>query len=311
MPENEGSKPTPVPTYNYNLDGQIVNLAEGLSANEIAQITEELADDPRMQEGAENAALENEQAVIPPTAEKEGEPEKPPAPEKEEPPKPEALKFKIKRFGQEIDLDLTEDQERLRTLVQCGYDYDERRKELDREKSFVRASKQVLESERFKEFLAGEQSEGRFLPEPTPPVNPTGLTEYAIRKLDPDFDTVRERMAVLAIELGDEIHTVVNSDHTAFVRLYDRVATDVRKKSATPTPPTKPAAEKVTEKNLKVKEVMKEKAVVVTPGSAPLEAPSEEDRWRKRDAMLAKRYKDSRSDDDAIALVQHRNYMPR
>ena len=316
MPQTEGSKPTPVPVFNYDLgNGMVVNLAEALPPEDLEPIQKALLEDERAQ-GAENAVTESEGADNPP-AEKEPakaeEPEKPPEPEPETP-KPEALKFKIKRFGQEIDLDLTADQERLKTLVQCGYDYDERRKELDKEKAFIRANRQILESDRFKEFLSNEQSEGRFVPEPPQPVDRTGLTEYAIRKLDPDFDVIREKMAAVAIDLGDDIRSVVDSDHSAFVRLYDRIATDVRTKPAPAPQPAKPtpnADTKVQEKILKSKEVMREKAVIEPPGGGALEAPTEADRWRKRDAVLAKRYKESRSDEDAIALVTHRQYMPR
>jgi hypothetical protein len=317
MPDKDGGNSKGTPTYNYDLgDGQVVNLVEGLSADELAEIEEALATDETVQEGGENAVTESEKAKEakeePVSEVPREEPKEEVKPPEEAPPPPE-LKFKIKRHGQEIDLDLTADQERLKTLVQLGYDYTVKTQELSREKAYVDAHKQILESESFQQFLQGERSEGRFLPEAAPQVDKAALTEYALRKLDTDFDMVRERMAAIAVSLGPEVEQVVNGDHAAFVRMYDRVANDVRKTSLPPPPqqesPPKLLDAKVQERILKSKEVLKEKAVVETPGGG-----QEEDlelvRWQKRDAQLAARFKKSQTDEDAVALVMHRQYMP-
>jgi hypothetical protein len=304
------SKPALTPQYNFDIgNGEIVNLAEGLSPQELEEIQKALDEDPRTKEGQENAVTESEEAAKPAEEEvKEEEPEKPP--EEETPETKPELKFKIKRFGQEIDLDLTQDQDRLKTLIQCGYDYEERRKELDRDKAFLRANKQILESDRFKEFLETEQAEGRFVPEAPAPVDRTALAEYAIRKLDPDFDVIRERMAAVAIDLGEEVQSAVDSDYGAFVRFYDRVATDARKKAEPPPvqapPPEK--SDKSKERLLAAKEARKEKAVLEPPGGGNEPEP-EVEKWKKRDAFLSEKFKKSGRDEDAMALIMHRQYI--
>lgn len=322
MPTQDGANPTkeaPKPVFNFDMNGHVVNLLDGLTADELEQIQGQLATDEEVKEGGENAVSEAEQVVEPektPAVEGKTVEEKPVEPEPEPEPTPEAaveLKFNIKRHGKEIELDLAKDPDRLKTLVALGFDYTQKTQELARDREFVKAHKQVLESEAFKNFLEGERAEGRLLPEPTPVVDKVAMTDFALRKLDPDFDLVRERMAVLAQSLGPDVETLVDSDYGAFNRMYDRVATEVRSKK-TETPPAKPATQtldaKVAEKVLKTKEVLKSQAVVETPGSAP-EQTGELEKWKKKDAELAKAFRKSQSDEDAIALIQHRNYMPR
>src|SRR5512139_2037162 len=123
MPEEKGASPpkeAPKIQYNYDLAGQVVNLVEGLSADELAQIQQELATDDTVEEGKENAATEAEEAPKAkeePIAEAKATEPEPEAPLEETPDASVDLKFKIKRHGKEVELDLAQDPDRLKTLV--------------------------------------------------------------------------------------------------------------------------------------------------------------------------------------------------
>ena len=251
------------------MPGMVVDLNEGLERGDLVdgksreehEDAQPQTDDSQLTENRENAQPEGKEVV---KVEDVKEEKKEEAPTKEE---VEALKvFKIKYAGEEKELKLTDDQ--LILQLQKAYDYDKKVAKLAEDRRDVEPFKHVLETDWFKQKLQeGIESGEISKPAEAPPPPEEAIFELERRKMDPDFENVREAMRNWALTLPVTMQHQLDSNVVVFNREYDRIAEKLRAPKTKAPLTLTPKDEKKVDKIIQTKEAAKQNARVEQPGS--------------------------------------------
>ena len=264
----------------YEVKGGKVFIG-GVDVTEIARFGEddEIPEpEPEKEPNKDNAALEGDEldpeekkepAEVPKEEAKapEKEPDKEPEPPKETAEeKAERLKFKLKFRGkeEEVEYDPSQIQVRLNKLRA----FEENEKEFWEKRKEVEPYETIVKSEWFQKTLKEAYETGELTAPEAPPA-PPATVQYEVmkRKADPDYESVMESLRDYARDLPPEAVRILDSDATVFLAEYDRIAKERKEKNEPPPPPVTKADPVELKKKLAVKESMKSRAEVVSPGT--------------------------------------------
>lgn len=274
------------------MPGIVVDLNEGLERGDLIDGKTQIeSQDAADQERKEAAAAET--ILNPPEAKVEGaegtdQPKqadkKEEAPTKEE---VEALKvFKIKYAGEEKELKLTDEQIILN--LQKAYDYDKKIAKLAEDRREVEPFKKILDTPWFKTKLEEGLASGEIeKPAEAPPPPEEAVFELERRKMDPDFENVREAMRNWAMTLPVTMQHQLDSNVVVFNREYDRVAAKLREPKTRPPLNLTPAQTKTVDKVIQAKERAKEAGRIEAPGSTSELNPDRARQTKVRDLKKA------------------------
>jgi hypothetical protein len=248
------------------MPGVTVDLNEGLEPGDLIDgktIEEDY-------EAKENAAVEGAEGVI-------KEEDKPKVIEEnklevkdkvEIKPEDESLQiFKIKYAGEERELKLT--QEQLIVKLQKAEDYDVKMAKLAEDRRQVEPFKHILDTPWFKGKLEEGLADGSIAkPAEVQPAPEEAIFDLERRKMDPDFENIREAMRTWALTLPAPMLYQLDNNVVVFNREYDRIAEKIRAPRHSPPLTLTKKDEKKVDKVIQAKEKAKDLGRIESAGSA-------------------------------------------
>ena len=181
----------------------------------------------------------------------------------------EKQKFKLMVRGEFQEKEYTNDE--LIARLQMAESYGIRNDELREKHKKIEPFLHVFDRPDFKEWLESKVQVGEIQPpsQSAPPAN-EDVIRYRLRAQEPEFGEIRSKMVAWAATLPDSEAEILNNSHKAFVDAYDHFKSTRKTVAPAPAPiPTVP--NKVVEKAIAAKEVIKAQARVEGPGDAPQE----------------------------------------
>lgn len=319
--EKEGpeQEPEQIPDWGVTEEGRVIMGGEDVTDlvnPEYDEGDETPAEPP--EPAVEGEDLEEKEPEKKETEESEQEKEEDETPSEkpedpEVPPEPDKWKFNLKFRGDVEEKEYTQEQVQVR--LQKLRAFEENEKEFWQQKREIEPYIPIIKSDWFREKLKEGYEAGELEKPPEPPAPPVGLTyEHLKRKADPDYEEIVAALASYAMGLDPKAAELLDTDLPTFLKEYDRFAKEVRegKKTAPPEEQKKPPKTDPAElkKKLELKEIAKEKANVVKPGSAT-DPPNPVKVWEKKYRELQKELR-KRPDDLNLAasILDHRAKHP-
>lgn len=274
-------------TYGVNNKGQIVMDGVVIESNlntyggdATSEVPEDDDDTPKDRTNAQVEGKAAEPEKVP-----EPTPVKPAEPIAEAPKIPEKQKFKLMLKGELLDKEYTNDE--LVARLQMAESYGIRNDELRQKHRELEPFVHLFQKPEFKAIIQEKMATGEL---PAPPEAPQAsiseLARYDLYKHDPDFDSIRLKIAEWADTQSVSVAERLNNSHKDFNDTYDQFKLRMKQSAPQAQPVALVVDKKTIDKSIANKEVLKSQARVESPGGATQVEDDPKRAWEKEDRRL-------------------------